>query len=91
MYIASNGFIPIARRPKKKLQSTLITLFCLLFLLRFQLLTYRDNDGGIWQVDVDLIDALLASLVEYLQLENAYNVFILNPKRDIKRSKYGYR
>ncbi|KAF7813943.1 uncharacterized protein G2W53_034919 [Senna tora] len=51
----------------------------------------RDNESGIWQVDVDMIDALLVSLVEFLQLENAYNIFVLNPKRDAKRSKYGYR
>lgn len=38
-----------------------------------------------------MIDGLLASLVEYLQLENAYNIFILNPKRDESRPKYGYR
>ncbi|CAJ2633472.1 unnamed protein product [Trifolium pratense] len=50
-----------------------------------------DNDGDDWQVDVDMIDGLLTSLVEYLQLENAYNIFILNPKRDERRSKYGYR
>ncbi|MED6219181.1 hypothetical protein PIB30_033497 [Stylosanthes scabra] len=50
-----------------------------------------DNDGGVWQVDLDMIDGLFASLVEYLQLENAYNIFILNPKRDGKMRKYGYR
>ncbi|GAU46683.1 hypothetical protein TSUD_254490 [Trifolium subterraneum] len=50
-----------------------------------------DNDDGDWQVDVDMIDGLLTSLVEYLQLENAYNIFILNPKRDERRPKYGYR
>ena len=43
------------------------------------------------QVDLDMIDGLFASLVEYLQLENAYNIFILNPKRDGKTPKYGYR
>ncbi|XP_004513127.1 uncharacterized protein [Cicer arietinum] len=50
-----------------------------------------DNVSGDWQVDVQMIDGLLASLVEYLQLENAYNIFILNPKRDERRPKYGYR
>lgn len=50
-----------------------------------------DNDGGDWQVDVDMIDGLFASLVEYLQLENAHNIFILNPKRAEKKTKYGYR
>ncbi|KAG5058978.1 hypothetical protein AAZX31_01G000800 [Glycine max] len=51
----------------------------------------RDNNSGGWQVDVDMLDGLLSSLVEYLQLENAYNIFILNPKRDEKKPKYGYR
>ncbi|KAG5002382.1 hypothetical protein JHK87_023454 [Glycine soja] len=51
----------------------------------------RNNNGGGWQVDVDMLDGLLSSLVEYLQLENAYNIFILNPKRDERKPKYGYR
>jgi len=63
-------------------------LLCCLF---FQIPICRDNDGGDWQVDVDMIDGLFASLVEYLQLENAYNIFILNPKRAEKKTKYGYR
>ncbi|XP_057447352.1 uncharacterized protein LOC130739135 [Lotus japonicus] len=50
-----------------------------------------DNDVGDWQVDVDMIDGVLTSLVEYLQLEKAYNIFILNPKRDERMPKYGYR
>ncbi|KAL1318872.1 hypothetical protein AAHE18_15G236400 [Arachis hypogaea] len=49
------------------------------------------DNGGVLQVDLDMIDGLFASLVEYLQLENAYNIFILNPKRDGKTPKYGYR
>jgi hypothetical protein len=51
----------------------------------------RTDEGALWQVDVDMMDVLFTSLVEYLQLENAYNIFILNPKHDIKRAKYGYR
>ncbi|KAJ9145622.1 hypothetical protein P3X46_027985 [Hevea brasiliensis] len=52
----------------------------------------KSDDGDVlWQVDVDMMDVLFASLVEYLQLENAYNIFILNPKYDLKRAKYGYR
>lgn len=49
-----------------------------------------DSEGQ-WQVDVDGISYLFSSLVHYLQLGNAYNVFILNPKRDATRSHYGYR
>ncbi|WMV38572.1 hypothetical protein MTR67_031957 [Solanum verrucosum] len=51
----------------------------------------RDDGTVLWQVDVDMIDVLYTSLVEYLQLEDAYNIFVLNPKRNGKRVKYGYR
>lgn len=51
----------------------------------------RDEGAGLWQVDLDMMDILFTSLVEYLQLENAYNVFILNPLRVPGRAKYGYR
>ncbi len=69
-------------------------IYCLSLLLN--LVTFGfvvDSDDGdvLWQVDVDMMDVLFASLVEYLQLENAYNIFILNPKYDLKRAKYGYR
>lgn len=51
----------------------------------------RDDGDILWQVDVDVMDVLFTSLVEYLHLEEAYNIFILNPKHDVKRAKYGYR
>ncbi|KAL6977935.1 hypothetical protein U1Q18_026721 [Sarracenia purpurea var. burkii] len=51
----------------------------------------RDDRAGLWQVDVGMMDVIFTSLVEYLQLEHAYNIFILNPKRNLKRAKYGYR
>ncbi|KAL4590094.1 hypothetical protein LXL04_003013 [Taraxacum kok-saghyz] len=51
----------------------------------------QTTDERLWQVDVDMMDVVFTSLVEYLDLENAYNIFILNPKRDAKRGKYGYR
>ncbi|KAF4353914.1 hypothetical protein G4B88_009392 [Cannabis sativa] len=50
-----------------------------------------DNVDAFFQVDLDAMEVIFTSLVEYLQLENTYNVFILNPKRDAKRPKYGYR
>lgn len=50
-----------------------------------------DEEAGLWQVDVDMMGALFTSLVEYLELHDAYNIFILNPKRNVKRTKYGYR
>ncbi|KAL3688199.1 hypothetical protein R1sor_014508 [Riccia sorocarpa] len=46
---------------------------------------------ALWQVDMGGMDYLFSSLVEYLQLENAYNIFILNPKRDAERGTYAYR
>ncbi|KAI3803180.1 hypothetical protein L1987_31329 [Smallanthus sonchifolius] len=49
------------------------------------------RDDSLWQVDVDMMDVLFTSLVEYLDLENAYNIFVMNPKRDARRGKYGYR
>lgn len=51
------------------------------------------SDGGnvTWQVDLDAMDDLFSSLIQYLQLDNAYNVFVLNPKRVSKRARYGYR
>ncbi|KAH7437926.1 hypothetical protein KP509_05G095700 [Ceratopteris richardii] len=44
-----------------------------------------------FQVDVDSISYLFSSLVHYLQLGTAYNIFILNPKRDALPGPYGYR
>nr|GEV79082.1 UTP--glucose-1-phosphate uridylyltransferase [Tanacetum cinerariifolium] len=49
------------------------------------------SDERLWQVDVDMMDVVFTSLVEYLELESAYNIFIMNPKRDARRGKYGYR
>ncbi|XP_051149082.1 uncharacterized protein LOC127263856 isoform X2 [Andrographis paniculata] len=51
----------------------------------------RDDGMGLWQVDVDMMGVVFTSLVDYLQLEDAYNIFVLNPKRDPKITKYGYR
>ncbi|VVB16402.1 unnamed protein product [Arabis nemorensis] len=53
--------------------------------------TSRDEENGLWQVDVEMMEYIFTSLVEYFHLEDAYNVFILNPKHDIKKAKYGYR
>ncbi|KAK3016013.1 hypothetical protein RJ639_006737 [Escallonia herrerae] len=49
------------------------------------------DGAGIWQVDVDMMEVLFTSLVEYLQLENTYNIFVLNPNRGVNRARYGYR
>jgi len=52
---------------------------------------HSDDKDALWQVDVDLMEVIFDSLVEYLQIGNAYNIFILNPRHDVNRSRYGYR
>ncbi|KAK4755826.1 hypothetical protein SAY87_009583 [Trapa incisa] len=51
----------------------------------------RNEEHALWQVDSDMIEVLFTSLVEYLHLENVYNIFILNLKNNNKIAKYGYR
>eukprot|EP01018_Ginkgo_biloba_P026857 Gb_19912 [translate_table: standard] len=51
----------------------------------------RPDEELLWQVDMDAMEYFFTSLVEYLQLDNAYNIFILNPKRHSNRRTYGYR
>jgi len=52
---------------------------------------HRDDNNAVWQVDLDMMEVLFNSVVEFLQTENAYNIFILNPKRNANRTRYGYR
>ncbi|XP_050372291.1 uncharacterized protein LOC126790182 [Argentina anserina] len=49
------------------------------------------EDVDLWQVDVDMMDVLFSSLVEHLEIGSAYNIFVLNLKRNVKRGRYGYR
>ncbi|CAA7408328.1 unnamed protein product [Spirodela intermedia] len=51
----------------------------------------RDDESVLWQVDIDMMYHLFSSLVDYLQLVDAYNIFILNPRHDAKKVNYGYR
>ncbi|KAJ7540824.1 hypothetical protein O6H91_10G032800 [Diphasiastrum complanatum] len=51
----------------------------------------RPDSEVLWQVDVDGISYLFTSLLHYLKLDNAYSIFILNPKRNATLGKYGYR
>ncbi|URE06439.1 hypothetical protein MUK42_20614 [Musa troglodytarum] len=55
------------------------------------LLDSREDKTNLWQVDMDGMEYVFSALVEYLQIDNAYNIFILNPKKDDKRIQYGYR
>lgn len=50
-----------------------------------------ESKESLWQVDLDLMEVIFDSLIEYLQLESAYNIFILNPKRVANVTRYGYR
>ncbi|XP_068642773.1 uncharacterized protein [Aristolochia californica] len=50
-----------------------------------------NSENILWQVDMDRMEYLFSSLIDYLELDGAYNVFILNPKRDKERTYYGYR
>lgn len=61
-------------------------------------LSRKDDVSGSWeskdalrQVDLDMMEGIFDSLIEYLQLGNAYNFFVLNPKHHADISKYGYR
>ncbi|XP_078443287.1 uncharacterized protein LOC144712828 [Wolffia australiana] len=51
----------------------------------------RDDGSVLWQVDIDAMERLFSSIVGYLQVEDAYNIFILNLRHDTKKVKYGYR
>ncbi|KAK9097652.1 hypothetical protein Syun_024697 [Stephania yunnanensis] len=55
------------------------------------LVVVGEETDVLWQVDVDMIELLFTSLVEYLQIDDAYNIFIMNPKHENARAKYGYR
>ncbi|KAG8070660.1 hypothetical protein GUJ93_ZPchr0006g41223 [Zizania palustris] len=43
------------------------------------------------QVDSDQMEHLFSTLVDHLQIQEAYNIFILNPKPLDKNTQYGYR
>ncbi|XP_074285242.1 uncharacterized protein LOC141610855 [Silene latifolia] len=49
------------------------------------------SNNDLWQVDLDMMEVIFESLVEYLQLGNAYNIFVLNPKHNANMARYGYR
>ncbi|CAN8301432.1 unnamed protein product [Cochlearia groenlandica] len=53
--------------------------------------TNKDEENALRQVDVEMMEYIFSSLVEYFHLGDAYNIFILNPKYDIKKGRYGYR
>lgn len=52
---------------------------------------YREGAEALWQVDSDQMEHLFSTLVDHLQIQEAYNIFILNPKTIGKSTQYGYR
>ncbi|CAA7032366.1 unnamed protein product [Microthlaspi erraticum] len=53
--------------------------------------TNGDEENALRQVDVEMMEFIFTSLTDYFHIGDAYNVFILNPKHDIKKGRYGYR
>lgn len=44
-----------------------------------------------WQVDMDRMEYIFETLIKYLQIQDSYNIFILNPKYSENMTRYGYR
>jgi len=51
----------------------------------------RENEEGSLQVDSAQMEHIFSTLVDHLQIQEAYNIFILNPKPISKSINYGYR
>ncbi|KAG0625344.1 hypothetical protein M758_2G047100 [Ceratodon purpureus] len=45
----------------------------------------------LWQVDMDSMSHIFSSFISFLELDDAYNIIVLNPKRNATRANYGYR
>jgi hypothetical protein len=52
---------------------------------------YRESEEGFLQVDSSQMEHIISTLVDHLQIQEAYSIFILNPKPIGKNVKYGYR
>ncbi|KAJ3669570.1 hypothetical protein LUZ60_011520 [Juncus effusus] len=58
----------------------------------------RENEKGevMWQIDIDRMEYIFDTLISYLQIQDSYNIFILNPKylnnnNNNSTTRYGYR
>ncbi|CAL4969419.1 unnamed protein product [Urochloa decumbens] len=51
----------------------------------------RENEEGTLQVDSAQMEHVFSTLVDHLQIQETYNIFILNPKPISKSINYGYR
>jgi hypothetical protein len=58
---------------------------------REDLIDPRENVVPFWQVDSDQMEHVFSTLVDHLQIQEAYNIFILNPKPMENSNQYGYR
>uniref|UniRef100_A0A0D9YS37 DUF7906 domain-containing protein n=1 Tax=Oryza glumipatula TaxID=40148 RepID=A0A0D9YS37_9ORYZ len=54
-------------------------------------INHKEGAEALWQVDSDQMEHLFSTLVDHLQIQEAYNIFILNPKTIGKSTQYGYR
>uniref|UniRef100_A0A0D9VFU6 DUF7906 domain-containing protein n=1 Tax=Leersia perrieri TaxID=77586 RepID=A0A0D9VFU6_9ORYZ len=54
-------------------------------------INHKEATEALWQVDSDQMEHLFSTLVDHLQIQEAYNIFILNPKPIDKSTHYGYR
>ncbi|KAF8758211.1 hypothetical protein HU200_010576 [Digitaria exilis] len=50
-----------------------------------------ENEEGTLQVDSAQMEHIFSTLVDHLQIQEGYNIFILNPKPFSKGVNYGYR
>jgi len=51
----------------------------------------ENNTAPLWQVDSDQMEHVFSTLVDHLQIQEAYNIFVLNPKPMENGTQYGYR
>ncbi|KAJ3696515.1 hypothetical protein LUZ61_000220 [Rhynchospora tenuis] len=49
------------------------------------------RENVMWQVDMDRMEYIFETLIKYLQIQDSYNIFVLNPKRSVNMTRYGYR
>ncbi|XP_020578333.1 uncharacterized protein LOC110023327 [Phalaenopsis equestris] len=55
------------------------------------MLDSRADEEVFWQVDIDRMGYIFTTLINYLKIDDAYNIFILNPNYNNRRLHYGYR
>eukprot|EP00850_Spirogloea_muscicola_P002609 SM000010S04247 [mRNA] locus=s10:531434:539424:+ [translate_table: standard] len=51
----------------------------------------RADEAALWQVDIESLARIINNLCKHLDIENVYNIFVLNPNPERARRHYGYR